>query len=99
MESPPHAAVLRGQPRRRREDRGWRQAFDVMRAGLLGEATRVRDFGVSAEAPSDLAHALLVDTQGLMVMSRLGLSLHELRARTRVVFTSRFGAAFKPRAG
>lgn len=78
---------------RERIERG----FDVMRAGLLGDAIRAHGLGMSPEAPADLAHALLVDMQGLMVMSRLGLSVDELRARTRVVFASRFGAAFKAR--
>jgi TetR/AcrR family transcriptional repressor of nem operon len=72
--------------------------FDVMRAGLLGEASRAHELDRTSEPPANLAHALLVDMQGLMVMSRLGLSPGELRARTRVVFASRFGAAFKPRA-
>src|SRR3954470_5822630 len=59
---------------RKRVERG----FDIMRAGLFGDANRACRSGVSVEAPDALAHALLVDMQGLMVLSRLGLSIDEL---------------------
>jgi TetR/AcrR family transcriptional repressor of nem operon len=72
--------------------------FEQMRTGILHDTTRAHDLGATEEAPGDLANALLVDMQGLMVLSRLGLSSDELRERTRVVFASRFGDAFKPRA-
>lgn len=84
----------RPSPIRQRISRG----FDVMLEGLLGEATRACALGVSSEAATGLAHALLVDMQGLMVMSRFGLSGHELRRRTQGVFTSHFGDGFHPRS-
>lgn len=81
-------------PIRARIERG----FEIMRTGMLGDTSRAHALGVTAETPADLASALLVDMQGLMVMSRLGLSDADLRQRTHVVFASRFGAGFRPRA-
>ncbi len=74
------------------------RGFETMRTGILGDASRACALGVTSEAPADLAHALLVDMQGLMVMSRLGLSDADLRQRTHIVFASRFGDGFRPRA-
>jgi TetR/AcrR family transcriptional repressor of nem operon len=73
------------------------RGFDVMRTGMRRESGRAHELGITTTSPDDLAHTLLVDMQGLMVMSRLGLSDAELRERTRVVFASRFLAAFEPR--
>jgi TetR/AcrR family transcriptional repressor of nem operon len=73
------------------------RGFDVMRAGMLHETTRAHALGLSTSEPAEVAHSLLVDMQGLMVMSRLGLTMDELRARTRVVFALQFGDAFTPR--
>ncbi|MGH9888311.1 MAG: TetR/AcrR family transcriptional regulator, partial [bacterium] len=78
---------------RARVERG----FDAMRAGILGDARRAHAQGATAEDPDDVSNALLVDMQGLMVLSRLGLPGDALRERTRVVFASRFGDAFRPR--
>jgi TetR/AcrR family transcriptional repressor of nem operon len=70
--------------------------MDVMRAGLLAEARRLHDCA-SVGKPVELAQALLVDLQGLMVLSRLGIADEELRQRTQMVFSTRFGKRFKPR--
>jgi TetR/AcrR family transcriptional repressor of nem operon len=68
------------------------RGFEIIRAGLAREAARVR----KRDAAS-LAQALFVDLQGLMVLSRLGITDDELRERTQQTFTARFGAAFKAR--
>ncbi len=72
-------------------------ALGVIREGLLPEAQRVHARSSAVGQPADLAQALLIDLQGLMVMSRLGLGQEELRQRTQMVFFSRFGEKFQPR--
>jgi TetR/AcrR family transcriptional repressor of nem operon len=71
--------------------------MNVMREGLLVEARRLHERG-SVGKPADLAQALFVDLQGLMVLSRLGIPDAELRKRTQMVFQARFGSRFKPRS-
>jgi TetR/AcrR family transcriptional repressor of nem operon len=71
--------------------------MNVMRDGLLAEARRLEG-RTSAGRPVDLAQALFIDLQGLMVLSRLGIADEELRKRTQMVFFARFGNRFKPRA-
>jgi TetR/AcrR family transcriptional repressor of nem operon len=67
--------------------------MDVMREALLAETRRLEEGAVARE----LAQALFLDLQGLMVLSRLGIADEELRRRTRMVFFARFGKQFKPR--
>jgi TetR/AcrR family transcriptional repressor of nem operon len=79
---------------RERTERG----IEAIHNGLLAEAQRVHDRGISVGQPVALAQALLLDLQGLMVMSRLGIGQEELRQRTQMVFFARFGEKFRPRA-
>jgi len=73
------------------------RGLDVMRAGLHGEAARLVERDLVPGPPADLAQTLLVDMQGLMVLSRLGLSSEELRRRTHLVFVAMCGDRFRPR--
>jgi TetR/AcrR family transcriptional repressor of nem operon len=79
---------------RARVERG----LGVMRDGLHAEARRVLDRRLAVGDAADLAQALLVDLQGLMVLSRLGIDDEELRRRTQMLFFARFGDHFQPRS-
>jgi TetR/AcrR family transcriptional repressor of nem operon len=72
------------------------RGLDVIRRGLTKEAERVRRLGAPIGSPSDVAHALLVDLQGLMVLSRLGIAPAQLRRRTQMAFATLFGELFHP---
>jgi TetR/AcrR family transcriptional repressor of nem operon len=88
IELGPTSSVIRA-----RVERG----LGVMRDGLHGEAQRVIDRRIVVGEPANLAHALLLDLQGLMVLSRLGIDDNELRQRTQSLFFARFGDHFRPR--
>ena len=72
------------------------QGLDAIRRGLLTEVERLKRSGATIGPPPEVAEVLLVDMQGLMVLSRLGVGQPELRRRTQAGFVSLFGDRFRP---
>jgi hypothetical protein len=69
----------------------------VLREALQIQAQRVLDHESTTVTSADLAQALLIDLQGLMVLSRLGIGQQALRRHTQMVFCARFGERFQSR--